>query len=165
MKRLVLIVLLSVPALVAADTGNCIQRDSSSRPDCPRALAFFRELHSALETDNRRAIAGMIAYPLLTTAHHKAVRIRSERQFLAHFDEIFDGGVRCAILHATEKDVWGNWQGFTLDGGAVWFDGIIPATEQADPNAPDFWTKYPFKIKTVNNGAEYPCNSSGTPHK
>ena len=158
-QRLILVGLLAVRAAVAANTGNCIQRDSSSRPDCPRAVSFFRELRSALETDNRPAIAGMIAYPLLTTAHHKAVRIKNERQLLVHFDEIFDPGVRCVILGATEKDVWGNWQGFTVDGGAVWFDGIIPATEKADPKAPDFWTKYPFKIKTVNNASEYPCKS------
>jgi hypothetical protein len=152
-----------VPTVTVAHTGNCVQTDSSSRPNCPHALAFFRELQSALQANNRHAVAGMIAYPLLATAHHKTVHITSERGLLAHFDEIFDGAVRCVILHATEKDVWGNWQGFTVDGGAVWFDSIIPVTEKADPSASDFWTKYPFKIKTVNNGSEYPCNSSGTP--
>lgn len=162
-KWLLLLGLL-VPTVAVAQTGNCVQTDNSSRPDCPRALAFFRELQSALHANNRHAVAAMIAYPLLTTAHHKTVHITNERELLAHFDDIFDRGVRCVILHATEKDVWGNSQGFTVDGGALWFDGIIPATEKADPNAPDFWTKYPFKIKTVNNGSEYPCNSSGTPH-
>src|SRR6202043_3648712 len=112
------------------------QEDKSSRPDCPRALAFFREFQSALQAKNRDAVAGMIAYPLLTTAHHRTVHITSERHLLAHFDEIFDDGVRCVILHASEKDVWGNWQGFTVDGGAVWFDSIIPLTEKANPSAP-----------------------------
>ena len=159
MKWLILVALLAAPLVAVTQTGNCVQSDTSSRADCPRALAFFRELRSALETDDRQAVAGMIAYPLLTTAHRKALRIRNERQLLAHFPQIFDHGVRCAILGATEKDVWGNWQGFTVDGGAVWFDAIIPATENADPKEPGFWTKYPFKIKTVNNASEYPCNS------
>jgi hypothetical protein len=101
----------------------------------------------------------------LTTAHRKSVRIRNEQELLAHFDEIFDEGVRCVILGATEKDVWGNWQGFIVDAGAVWFGGIIPANEKPDPKASDFWTKYPFKIKTVNNASEYPCNSSKIPSK
>lgn len=147
-----------------AQKGSCVHTDNSSRPDCPGALAFFRKLQSAVQANDRRAVAGMIEYPLLITAHHKSVHITSERRLLAHFDKIFDAEVRCVILHATEKDVWGNWQGFTIDGGALWFDGIIPATEKADANAPDFWTKYPFKIKTINNGSAYPCNSSGTPH-
>jgi hypothetical protein len=152
-----------IVASEAETQGNCVQKDNSSRPDCPGALAFFLKLQSAFQANNRRAVAGMIEYPLLTTAHHKTVRITNERQLLAHFDEVFDAGVRCVILHSTEKDVWGNWQGFTVDGGALWFDGIIPATEKADPNAPDFWTKYPFKIKTVNNGSKYRCNLSATP--
>jgi len=150
--------------VTGAQTGNCVPKDNSSRPDCARALSFFREFQSALQANNRHAVARMISYPLLATAHHKAVHISSERRLLEHFDEIFDEGVRCVILHAGEKDVWGNWQGFTVDGGAVWFDSIIPATEKTDPAAADFWTKYPFKIKTVNNGSEYRCISSETPH-
>jgi hypothetical protein len=63
----------------------------------------------------------------------------------------------CSILNATEKDVWGNWQGFTVGQGAVWFDGIIPQSEHPDTKAPDYWTKYPFKIKTINNDAQYSC--------
>ena len=148
----------------SAAVGNCVQKDDSSRPDCPRALAFFREFQSELQSNNRRAVARMVAYPLLTTDHHRTVQITSGRGLLAHFDQIFNDRVRCLILHASEKDVWGNWQGFTLDSGAVWFDGILPLTEKADPTAPDYWTKYPFKIKTVNNGSEYPCNSSRTSH-
>ena len=139
-----------------------MQKDDSSRPDCPSALVFFREFQSELQADNRHAVARMVTYSLLTTDHHRTIHITSERQLLTHFDEIFDAEVRCVILHANEKDVWGNWQGFTVDSGAVWFDSIIPANEKADPTAADYWTKYPFKIKTVNNSSEYPCNSSGS---
>jgi hypothetical protein len=99
----------------------------------------------------------LVTYPVLTSINHKRLRIRNQQQLLAHFDDIFDGGVRCSILNATEKDVWGNWQGFTVGGGAVWFDGIIPRGERRDTNAPDYWTKYPFEIKTINNDAQYPC--------
>jgi hypothetical protein len=46
-----------------------------------------------------------------------------------------------------------------LGSGAVWFDGITPPNEHPDINAPDYWTKYPFKIKTINNDAQYPCKN------
>ena len=131
--------------------------DDSSRPDCPGAIAFFHRVQSALQSKDRQTIAAMVNYPVLTSVNHKQVRIRNQQQLLAHFDDIFDAGVRCSILNATEKDVWGNWQGFTVGGGAVWFDGIIPQGEHPDTKAPDYWTKYPFKIKTINNDAEYPC--------
>ena len=142
-----------------AQSGNCTQIDSSSRPDCPRALAFFHRVQSALQSNDRQTIAALVSYPALTSINHRRVHIRNQQQLLAHFEDIFDAGVRCSILNATEKDVWGNWQGFTVGDGAVWFDGIIPRGEHPDTKAPDHWTKYPFKIKTVNNDAPYRCSS------
>ena len=141
-------------------SGNCTQTDSSSRPDCRGALAFFRRFQSALQSNDRQTIAALVAYPVLTSINHKQVRIRNQQQLLAHFDDIFDAGVRCSILSATEKDIWGNWQGFMVGHGAVWFDGIIPRGERPDTKAPDYWTKYPFKIKTINNDAQYACSST-----
>lgn len=145
-----------------AQSGNCTQIDNSSRPDCPGALAFFKRLQDTVKRDDRQNVASMIEYPLLTTLKHKKIRIHDRKQLLLHYDEVFDVGVRCAILKATEKEVWGNWQGFTIDGGAVWFDGVIPPGEKPDSKAPDFWTKYPFKIITVNNDDRSPCNASAT---
>jgi hypothetical protein len=162
--RISVVFLASVVACVAgsavAQAGNCTQTDSSTRPDCPRALAFFHSFQSALQKDDRQAIASLVTYPVLTSLHHKRIRITKRTQLLAHFDDIFDEGVRCSILNATEKDVWGNWQGFTVGGGPVWFDGIIPPNERPHTEAPDYWTKYPFKIKTINNDAWYPCKST-----
>jgi len=148
----------SIAGAAVAQEGNCTQIDDSSRPDCPSAIAFFHRFQSALQSKDHQTIAAMVNYPVLTSINHKRVRIRNQQQLLAHFDDIFDAGVRCSILNATEKDVWGNWQGFTVGAGAVWFDGIIPQGERPDTKAPDYWTKYPFKIQTINNDAEYPCN-------
>ena len=158
----IVLVLMSVfvTGAAVAQSGNCTQIDDSSRPDCPGALAFFKHLQEAVKKDDRQAVASMIEYPLLTTLEHKKMRIRNRQQLLSHFNQIFDAGVRCAVLNATEKDVGGNWQGFTIDGGVVWFDGIIPSTEKPDTKASDFWTKYPFKIITVNNGDPNPCDKS-----
>jgi len=106
-------------------------------------------------------VASLVAYPVQASIHHKRMQIRSRTQLLAHFDEIFDEGVRCVILNGSEKDVWGNSRGFTVDGGAVWFDGIIPPGENPDTKAPDHWTKYLFRIIAVNNDAYYSCKPPG----
>ena len=144
-----------------AQTGNCTQTDSSSRPDCPRALAFFSKLQSALRKDDRQTVASLVAYPVQASIHHKRIQIRNRTQLLAHFDEIFDEGVLCVILNGNEKNVWGNSRGFTVDGGAVWFDGIIPPGGNPDTKAPNYWTKYPLKIIAVNNDAYYSCTPPG----
>jgi len=162
-SRLALLSLMaaSIAGSAVAQTGNCIQTDSSSRPDCPGALAFFSKLQSALRKDDRQTVASLVAYPVQASIHHKRIQIRNRTQLLAHFDEIFDEGVRCVILNGSEKNVWGNSRGFTVDGGAVWFDSIIPPGENPDTKAPDYWTKYPFKIIAVNNDAYYPCKPLG----
>ena len=125
---------------------------SGSRPDCPQAIAFFVEFQKAFRDNDRKKVASMISYPLLTNLSGTKVRIKGRTELLAHYDEVFDAEVRCAVLKATSNAVWGNWRGFTINLGEIWFDGIIPKGEKADANAPDFWTKYPFKIRTVNNG-------------
>lgn len=147
------------PAPAAAQAGNCAQTDSSTRPDCPGAIAFFRRFQSALRKNDRQAVASLIAYPVLTSLHHKSIRIRNRTKLLAHFDEVFDEGVRCTILSATDKDGGGSWRGFSGDAGAVWFDSVIPPGDHPDTNEPDYWTKYPFKIITINNDGQYACKT------
>jgi len=89
--------------------------------------------------------------------NRKAAMIRNRKELLTRFDEVFDPDVRCGILNASDKDVWGNWKGFTIGDGVIWFDGVIPSGEKPDVTAPDYWTKYPFKIITVNNGDKHHC--------
>src|ERR1700739_1816234 len=74
----------------------------------------------------------------------KKAYIRNRKELPSHFDEIFDIEVRCAILNSTSKDVWGDSKGFTIDGGDVWFDGIIPRGDRVDVKAADDWTKIPL---------------------
>ena len=150
-------VFLVARSMAQAEEGNCTVREASYRPDCPLAISFLEKLQAALHNNDRNAVASLVHYPLLTTLHAKKVQIASRPELLAHYQEIFDSGVRCAILNATAKDVWGNWQGFMIGNGAIWFDGIIPATEKVDTNAPDYWTKHPLRVITVNNGSAIPC--------
>jgi len=65
--------------------------------------------------------------------------------------------VRVTKIKAKANDVWGNRHGITAGSCAVWLHGIIPPNEHPDTEAPDYWTKYPFKIKTINNGTQYRC--------
>ncbi len=86
-----------------------------------------------------------------TTLDGKRVVIRSRQQFLADYDRIFTPAVRCAMTHANKSAVWGRDQGFTFSGGVIWWDGIVPPGDKTPPDAPDYWTKFPMKIITVNN--------------
>jgi|GEM_PF-1937853 hypothetical protein len=127
------------------------------RPDCPRALEFFNKVQAALKNNDREAIAGMMEYPFLTWIDHRKVHVRTRKQLLAHFDQIFDAGVRCEVLNATNDSFWGSYRGYTVGLGAIWFDDPIPPGGQMDAKAPAFWTQSAFKIVTVNSGSDFPC--------
>ncbi|HZR66063.1 MAG TPA: hypothetical protein VFA85_12990 [Terriglobales bacterium] len=144
----------------ALGQGNCTKKDGSTRPDCPQAIAFFRGFQAALSSNDRSQVAALVSYPVRITLRHKPARIKNAAQFLAHYDEIFGTRIRCAILNATDEDVWGNWQGFTVDGGPVWFDGIIPPGEHPDIHSPDYWSRYSLKIVAINNDAYFKCKSA-----
>ncbi len=133
------------------------QPNDSLRSDYSRAVQFFHHLRNTLKKDDREGMSRLIEYPLLVQLHGKKTRIRSRAEFLAHYDQIFDRGVRCEIFVASDDEIWGNSHGFTVKDGALWFDDISPPGTNDDPNAPDFWTKGTFKVMTVNNGASYSC--------
>ena len=148
------------PPAPFSDEGNCAAKDSSLRPDSGRAILFFKAFQLAFSENDKETVALLVNYPLRTTLHGKRERIRSKAELLAHYDEIFDRGVRCSILAATGATVWGNWQGFMIGHGDIWFDAIVPPGDKTSLSAPDFWTRYPFKVITVNNDSHLPCATS-----
>ena len=151
---LLISILIIGASMLRAQEPTC---PKDGRPDCPRAHAFFHTVQAALTKNDRSALATMMEYPFLTRINNRKVHIATKTQFLRHFDQIFDNGVRCEILTARDDKVWGNSHGFTVGDGAIWFDALIPRGEKVDVGAPDYWSKYPFKIVTVNSGSDYPC--------
>lgn len=145
--------------LFLASCMNAYAQADSQRPDYPRALVFFHHFRDALRQNDRKEIASLIEYPMLAQMHGKNARIRNKTELLAHFDEIFDSRVRCEVMKAADKDVWGNSHGFTVSTGAIWFDDFSPPGTNEDSHAPDFWTKGTFRIMTVNNGSFYDCKA------
>jgi hypothetical protein len=129
------------------------QSTGAIRPDTPQAQAFFSHLQQLLKANDRAGISSHVKYPLLTGLHGKKTYIRNRSEFLRHFDEIFDTGIRCAILGSTEKDVWGNSHGFTIEYGGnigrIWFDGFRATNE----------TDYTYRLMTVNNTPLNKCNA------
>jgi uncharacterized protein YecT (DUF1311 family) len=143
------------------EDGNCTKRDDSTRPDCASAIAFFNKLQTALKAGDKTAVASYVEYPLLAMRNKENEYIQSPTELIKNFDQIFDPGVRCAVLSASARQVWGNSHGFSIGHGEIWFDGIVPPNETPNPSAPDYWTKYPIKLITVNNGPNgIPCKAA-----
>lgn len=151
---IVLVIACTAAASAAHDTGNCTVHDASTRPDCAGAVGFFQKIQAAVKAGDKKQLASMVRYPLRANLQGKRLQIRSRSQFLKDYSQLFSPGVVCVIEAAKDSDVWGNYQGFMIGNGAIWWDQIIPSSEK-NPNLES--SNYPFKIITLNNeGATVP---------
>jgi hypothetical protein len=151
-KRHLLRILLAIVCLGAVapaqNTGNCTAHDVSTRPDCPDAIAFFQKLQAAVKAGDKAQLASMASYPLSTSQGDKRVKIRNRQQFLRSYSQLFTPAVICAIEAAKPSNVWGNYQGFMVGQGVIWWDQVIPSSvKNPEPNSGN----YPFKIIAINN--------------
>jgi hypothetical protein len=121
-------------------------------PDCDQAKAFFQTFQKAVDAGKKQEVVGMVRYPLHSYRNGKAMVFKTKTQLLASYDTVFTSGVRCAITTATLDDVWGNWRGFTISAGAIWWDRIIPSS--AANVQPSDLSKYPFGVFGVNHSPE-----------
>ncbi len=132
---------------LAQETGNCTTREPATRPDCPGAIAFFQKLKAAVSAGDKTTVASMVSYPIRIAHNGKRFEIRTRQQFLQRYSQLFNAAVVCAIESAKPSDVWGNYQGFMIGNGAIWWDAVVPISEK-NPQ-PDSG-KYPFKIIAIN---------------
>ena len=118
--------------------------------DCKDAFSFFHKLKAAVSANQRDSVALMVRYPVRTEIDDKPVWIATRQSFLAHYDEVVNPAERCAITAAADSDVWGNWQGYTIGSGVVWWEKEASKDDQKPGQEID-WTGIPFKVKTFNN--------------
>jgi hypothetical protein len=126
------------------------EKTECTLPACDQAKAFFRKFQKAIEANQKQEVVAMVRYPLRSAyPDGKATVFKTKSQLLAEYDRVFTPGVRCAIQSATLSDVWGNWRGFTISAGAVWWDRDIPSSA-TNVQTSDV-SKYPFRVVSVNH--------------
>jgi len=149
--------------LLVLPAGVCTQAKSAcTLPDCDQAKDFFAKVQKAIDADQRQDVAAMVSYPLRSYRDGKLTAVKTKAELLARYDSIFDPGTRCAIKAATVEDVWGNWHGFTVSAGVIWWDRIIPdSVAQKGTIQPSDLSKYPFGVISVNHSPETAKSCAG----
>jgi len=139
------------------------EKTECTLPDCDEARQFFRKFQQAVNSDSRQDVARMVRYPLRSYRNGKATVFRTRTELLGGYDKVFTAGVRCALESAVPADVWGNWRGFTIGAGTIWWDRIIPSSA-AIAKSPDL-AKFFFAVFSVNHGPEVEkdCATKPTP--
>ena len=138
--------------LLFSTSGHSQEKPQCTLPDCDQAKAFFQKFQHALDAGQKQEVVAMVRYPLHSYRNGKGTIFKSKTQLLAGYDTVFTAGVRCAIKTAVPDDVWGNWRGFTVSAGAIWWDRIIP--NSATNLQPSDLSKYPFGVFGVNHSPE-----------
>ena len=143
---------ISILVAILSSVAGASEKPTCTLPDCDQAKAFFTKFQKAIDANQRQEVAGMVRYPLHSYRNGKATVIKTKADLLVRYDTVFSSGARCAITTATLDDVWGNWRGFTISAGAIWWDRIIP--NSAASVQPSDLSKYPFGVFGVNHSPE-----------
>ena len=95
--------------------------DNQGAKTAKAARAFLAQLQTAVQSNDKDKIAGMISYPLNVIRGGKRARIRDKQTFLARYDNIFDEHIRQTILKQSARCLFGNANGEMIGNGDVWF--------------------------------------------
>ena len=106
-------------------------------------VAFFASFKEAVAKGEKRAVAGMLSYPIRATLKSgRRVRLPNSAAFIRAYDQIFYNEFKQLIANTEAKDLWAKSAGVATPRGEVWIAGIVK-----NPKDPD---KYVIKIIALN---------------
>lgn len=86
---------------------------------------FFKDLQIAIDQNHRIKVASMIHYPIFINLNNQKFKIRSAREFLNHYNEIFDPQLIQIIQKQSYGNLFANTKGIMVgEHGELWFTGI-----------------------------------------
>jgi hypothetical protein len=92
---------------------------------CPNAgeSAFLDELKVMIAERRTADVAAHVRYPIvihyLKDGHH--LTIQDEREWVAHYEEIFNGALLAALANPQPADLVCNYRGVGVSNGRLWF--------------------------------------------
>lgn len=111
------------------------QRIESLLGDAKPYREVLDRLQRAVAADDRKAVAGLVDYPLTIKAKGKAKKtIRNADAFVAEWDSIMTAEVRKAVLDQKYAGLSVNQYGAMLGSGQVWINGICQDNKCAKTN-------------------------------
>jgi len=76
-----------------------------------------------VKNGNKKEVASMLAYPVRAQVNARKVSLRNAKEFLKHYDAIFSGAYRDAVVNSVPHNMSASWRGIMLgEKGEVWLD-------------------------------------------
>jgi hypothetical protein len=119
------------------DDANC-NRDTVDHmgPELAReSRAFLVQLKVAVRADDKAKVASMVRYPLKFLVGQESEAIADRSNFLRDYAKIITPPVKKSLEEQSAECLFGNWQGFMIGDGEIWFTKLPKGT---------------FRIITVN---------------
>lgn len=106
-------------------------------------VAFFASFKEAVAKGEKRAVAGMLSYPIrVTFKSGRRARLANAAAFIRAYDQIFYDEFKQLIANTEAKDLWAKSAGVATPRGEIWIAGIVK-----NPKDPD---NYVIKIIAIN---------------
>lgn len=117
-------------SLESATAGTLTNRYAMAGADDDEQI--HRNAHRfwiSVERGDKKAVAALVAYPLLVNLPTGRKSLRGPADLVAHYDAIFTPEYRAAIAHALPRHMFVRCDGIMLGHGEVWFgpDGRVIA--------------------------------------
>jgi hypothetical protein len=113
----------------------------------PDDIGFFKDIKTAIETDNREWLANNISWPLVVSLKRVKGWIENKNEFLKYYDQIVTAKVKTAVRKQKPEELFKNYQGVMIGNGDIWF---------SEQYAPRTQTKIcAYSIETIQDAPVY----------
>jgi hypothetical protein len=96
--------------------------------------AFFDQLKRAVAAKDKNAVAGMIKYPVAVHRANTQVIVRTRKEFLAQYEQIFTPKLVDTVGRQPYATLFVRDEGAMIGDGEIWFSGVCrdQACKQSD---------------------------------
>ncbi|CAI3944858.1 MULTISPECIES: hypothetical protein [Commensalibacter] len=107
--------------------------------------AFIDQLKKDVAQENKKAVAGVVKYPLKVDIQGKRIAIQNQQQFIQYYDKIITPKIKQAVTDQQFVGIFANYQGIMFGSGQIWLSGICLDKSCRDPK------KLVVRIIAINN--------------
>jgi len=93
-----------------------------SLSDCYRVRDFVRRLQSAVASDDRLQVAGMLKYPLYFHGQRKTATLHNVADTLHLYNVVFSASLRRALAAQQVRNLIAQSDGVAIEGGYIWIN-------------------------------------------
>ena len=125
MKIITIFILIMIPLTVFAGTDDDMdKRLSSFSDDWESYKEFFFDFRNKLKANDLDALSEMMNFPLSVNDGVSKNKIKTKKEFISKFKDIFTSDVKDVVLNQEYKELFVNWKGLMYGNGTVWVSGI-----------------------------------------